>query len=96
MSECKGGVTVRLHGALRHAVGTRDVVLSDSVGTIGDALRLLAGQHGERAAQMIFDRHGSVWRSLILLVNEEPASLGPDTPVQRGDTISILLPLAGG
>jgi molybdopterin converting factor small subunit len=96
MSECNGGVTVRLHGALRHAVGTRDVVLSDGVGTIGDALRLLAEQHGERAARMIFDRQGSVWRSLILLVNEEPASFGPETPVGSGDTISILLPLAGG
>jgi molybdopterin converting factor small subunit len=37
-----------------------------------------------------------VWRSLILLVNEEPASLGPDTPVKSGDAISILPPLAGG
>jgi len=96
MTECNGGVTVRLHGALRHAVGKRDVVLSSEIATIADALRLLADQHGEGAARMIFDRHGKVWRSLILLVNEEPATLGPDTPVQSGDTISVLPPLAGG
>lgn len=96
MNECNGGVTLRLHGALRHAVGSRDIVLSNYLGTIADALRLLAEQQGETVARMIFDRQGRVWRSLILLVNEEPAGLGPDTPVKSGDTISILPPLAGG
>jgi molybdopterin converting factor small subunit len=96
MSDGNGCVTVRLHGALRHEAGTRDIALPGDIGTVGDALRRLGEQYGERASHMIFDRNGNVWRSLILLVNEEPAKLGPETQLKGGDVISILLPLAGG
>ncbi len=96
MSDDNGRVTVRLHGALRHEAGTRDVDLPGDIGTVGAALQRLGDRYGERASHMIFDRNGNVWRSLILLVNEEPAKLGPETRLKDGDTVSILLPLAGG
>ncbi len=96
MGNGNGTVTVRLHGALRHEVGMRDIALPAGVETVCDALRLVGERYGERASHMIFDRQGNVWRSLILLVNEEPAKLGPETRLSSDDVITILLPLAGG
>lgn len=96
MTEHNGAVTIRLHGALRYEVGSPNVTLPGDIGTVGAALRQLASGHGARAHDMLFDGAGEVWRSVILLVNEEPTSLGIETPVQSGDVVTVLLPLAGG
>ena len=96
MNECSGDVKVRLHGALQHEVGSKEVALPGDVGTVKEALCCLADRYGERASDMIFNRSGDVWRSLILLVNDEPARLGPDTGLSGGDIVTVLLPLAGG
>jgi molybdopterin converting factor small subunit len=45
---------------------------------------------------MMFDHAGEIWRSLILLLNDEPTALGAETPVQAGDVVTVLMPLAGG
>ncbi len=91
-----GCVTLELHGALRYEAGARDVSLPSDVGTLRAALLRLVEDCGERASRMLFDRDGKVWRSVVLLVNGEPVKHGLETELNEGDTVSILLPLAGG
>ena len=89
-------ITLRLFGALRHAVGSREVELPYRESTLVEALREFTASHTPGVSGMIFDRQGHLWSSLILLLNEEPAADGPQTRVQPGDVVSVLMPLAGG
>jgi molybdopterin converting factor small subunit len=91
-----GTVTLRLYGALRQAAGSREVEVPCGEATLQEALQQFAEKHVPRAAEMLFDRQGMIWSSLILLLNEEPAADGPRTPVKAGDVVSVLMPLAGG
>lgn len=88
-------VVVRLYGPLRQAARCRELVLSSSAGSVGAALRGVAAQ-GELAAEMLFDREGRLRRSLIVLVNDEPAALREEALLRPGDVVSVLTPLAGG
>ena len=96
MSGSDGTVTLRLYGALRQVAGSRDVELPCPGVTVKEALQQFAEKHVPRAAEMLFDRQGNVWSSLIVLLNEEPAEYGPQTPVKAGDVVTVLMPLAGG
>jgi molybdopterin converting factor small subunit len=91
-----GTITLRLYGALRQAAGGREVQVAVGEATLGDVLHRFAADHSPQANAMLFDREGNLWRSLILLLNEEPADDGQQTRVQAGDVVSVLLPLAGG
>jgi molybdopterin converting factor small subunit len=91
-----GTITLRLFGALRHAVGSREVELPCSEATLGEALQEFTASHTPGVSGMIFDKQGHIWSSLILLLNEEPAADGPQTRVKPGDVVSVLMPLAGG
>ena len=96
MSGSGGTVTLRLYGALRQAAGSREVELPCPGGTVKQVLRDFAEAHVPRAANLLFDRQGNIWSSLIVLVNEEPVAHEGPTPVQAGDVVSVLMPLAGG
>jgi molybdopterin converting factor small subunit len=91
-----GTITLRLYGALRQAAGGREVQVAAGEATLGEVLHRFTTDHAPHASDMLFDREGNLWRSLILLLNEEPADDGPQTRVQAGDVVSVLLPLAGG
>ena len=95
MSTKDGTVTLRLYGALRQAAGGREVELETPGGTVQELLQRFAAR-APRAYEMLFDREGHLWRSLVLLLNEEPAPERQDTRVQPGDVVSVLVPLAGG
>ena len=88
-------VVLRLYGALRHAVGSREVQLPCEETTLKAALQSFAQEH-TRTSDLLFDREGNVWGSVILLLNDEPAAEGAATPVKAGDVVSVLMPLAGG
>jgi molybdopterin converting factor small subunit len=96
VSDNGGTVTLRLYGALRQAAGSREVPLECVGVTVKEALRHFAEKLVPRAAAMLFDRQGNMRSSLILLLNEEPAEHGPQTPIKAGDVVSVLMPLAGG
>ncbi len=89
-------ITFRLFGALRDTVGCKQVNLPWSGGTVKEALDCFVEQQPSRARAFIFDSHGNLWRSLIVLVNDEPIPDAQTSLVKEGDTISVLLPLAGG
>ena len=92
----EGTVNLRLYGALQHAVGSRVVAVSAGDATVGAVLEEFVRDKGARAAEMIYDGQGNLWRSLIVMVNDEPADDGSQTQVRAGDTLSLLLPVAGG
>jgi molybdopterin converting factor small subunit len=96
MERSEKSITLRLYGALQHAVGSKAVALSGDDVLLGDLLRGFVSTRSERVSDMIFDKQGDVWRSVILLVNDAPASHGMQTPLRAGDTVSLLLPVAGG
>ena len=96
MSSNGSRVTLRLYGPLRQAAGGRDVELDSAAATVKEALAQLVASKGSRVAEMIFDRRGAVWPSLILLINDEPAGLREASSVSSGDVISVIMPLAGG
>ena len=96
MTSGRDGVTLRLFGPLRQLAGGPELHLEAEATTVKDALAELVQLKGNRVSEMIFDRTGAVWPSVILLINDEPAELREASPVTSGDVISILLPLAGG
>ncbi len=96
MTAKNGTVTLRLYGALRQAAGGREVELECAEATVGELLTRFTQEKAPRASEMLFDREGNLWRSLILLLNEEPAPERQQTRVRAGDVVSVLLPLAGG
>jgi len=89
-------ITLRLFGPLVTALGRKEIGLAWAEGTVREALLSFVEEHGASARSFLFDSHGDLWKSLIVLVNDEPVGDLQTTPVRAGDTISILLPLAGG
>ncbi len=89
-------VTVRVFGALRQAIGRSEVQLPYADETVrGTLLRLTADSDAEISGY-IFDKQGNVWRSLMLLVNDEPVEDALQQATRPGDVICLLLPVAGG
>ncbi len=91
-----GQVKLRLFGALRDATGQKEVTLPCSGCTVHDVLVRFVEQWGDQVRRFVFDEQGNEWRSLILLLNDEPVADGPDTRVRAGDVVALLLPVAGG
>lgn len=89
-------ITLRLFGPLRNALGCKEIGLSWAEGTVREALLSFVERSGASARHLLFDRGGNLWKSLIVLVNDEPVTDLQTTRVRAGDTISVLLPLAGG
>ena len=89
-------ITVRLFGPLMTALGRKEITLAWAEGTVREALLSFVEQHGAPVRSFLFDSQGDVWKSLIVLVNDEPVADLQTARVRAGDTMSILLPLAGG
>jgi len=96
MSVATGTITLRFFGALRQAIGQREVGLPWAGATVEEVLRRFADESSEEVRSFIFDRQGRRWRSLLLLLNEEPVEDSQATRVADGDILALLLPLAGG
>jgi MoaD family protein len=89
-------VKLRLFAALREIAGSKEVEVEGDALSIKEALEQLAARFGDRARGILFNKQGAVQASVLLLVNGEPASAGPETHVKSGDTVAVLLPTAGG
>ncbi|NIO76580.1 MAG: hypothetical protein GTN69_12025 [Armatimonadetes bacterium] len=89
-------VTLRFFGALRDTIGQKEVCLPCAGGTVKEILLRFVEEHGDAVRHFIFDEQGNQWRSLLLLLNDEPIEDNQETHVKAGDVISLLLPLAGG
>jgi len=89
-------ITLRLFGPLSSALGRKEASLLWAEGTVQEALLRFVEEHGPSVRGFLFDSRGSLWRSLIVLVNDEPVADLHTTLVKAGDSITLLLPLAGG
>jgi MoaD family protein len=89
-------IKLRLFSALREIAGSKEVEVEGEELAIGEALRQFAQRFGEKAHQVLFDKDGNLQQSVLLLVNGESAENGAQTQVRSGDTVSVLLPTAGG
>jgi MoaD family protein len=89
-------VKLRLYAALREIAGAKEVEVEGDDLTVKDALDRFTQRFGEKARKVLFNQEGEVWPSVLLLVNGEAAERGQETRVKSGDTVSVLLPTAGG
>lgn len=90
-------VTVNYFGQLRQIVGrdSEPRECADSMG-LGDLLADLAGEHGSEFRGMLMDEAGELRAYLLILVNGETIDKKAVCPLQDGDEITLLPPIAGG
>ena len=92
-------VRVRYFGLLREITGKKEenVYLEGNI-EIGDLLEKLTEEHGKKFKRYIFAGHNEVRESLIFLLNKKNL-VGKNILnhlLSDEDTLSILLPIAGG
>ena len=91
-----GEVTVRIPTQLRTLTGgTSEVAVDGS--TVGEALRALEAAH-PGFQERLFDDEGQLRRFVNVFVADEDVRFreGLDTPVEPGQTVSIVPAVAGG
>jgi molybdopterin synthase sulfur carrier subunit len=89
-------VTVKLPTQLRAAAGNATEERVDGA-TVGEALEVLYGRHGELRARIADDGGGLRRFVNVYLGGEDIRFLdGLDTPVSDGDELTILPAVAGG
>ncbi len=79
--------------AREFAGGAREFLALAEGATLEDALRLAAGQHGPKLAQLLFDAAGSLRRNVLLVLNGAHAQGGA---LRDGDALTILPSISGG
>lgn len=87
-------VTLKLFAGLRDAVGQKEVKIDQDNVTILDLLKKLGEQYN--VEQYLFEENGSLFPSVLLLINDQPVSSVQDDIAEAGDVVSVLLPTAGG
>lgn len=89
-------VTIALYGYLATLAGKHEYVTS--CGTVGDAIRELAGQLPPDARHHLPDPQAGLLFGVHLVLNDAgltlPAALGQ--PLSPGDRLSIVSPVSGG
>jgi molybdopterin synthase sulfur carrier subunit len=65
---------------------------------VGELLQHLARRLGDGATPHLLTSEGSAPRSLLIVVNDQatPAHEAADRPLQPGDTVLLMPPIAGG
>ncbi len=89
-------VKVKMGEPLWRAVGQREVMVDCDGGTIADVLTALSERPGFQEA---YQRHADgIGPEYVLFLNEKalPASAAAVTQCGDGDTLRIMLPIAGG
>jgi molybdopterin converting factor small subunit len=89
-------IAVRYMAQLRRAAGAAaEQVELDAPCSATDLLKRLAEQHGLPFRALLLDEDGNVRPAVLLFVGDE--QVGPEAaPLQDGDVITILTPMAGG
>lgn len=91
-------ITIALPGALRaFAGGSAEVALDGACGTVGEALRALAGRHAG-VVDRVMDERGAVRQHVNVFVDGENIRFldGLRTPLAPASTIVIVPAVSGG
>lgn len=92
-------ITVHYFAVLRKLTGKRQEkikIKEDS--TLEDVLAVLVEKYGERFKQYISPPKGKKGLQLVLLINNQDSNQlnGLKATLKDGDTLSLVLPIAGG
>ena len=88
-----------LHPLLAEAMGGQEAVVEFAGETVGDLLEHLVGRHGARARKALHDRDGGLDPVVQILLNEREwvrRDRLAETNLADGDTITIMMLMAGG
>lgn len=91
-------ITIALPSALQpYAGGSPEVALDGGCGTVGEALRALAGRHGG-VVDRVMDERGAVRQHVNVFVDGENIRFldGLRTPLAPASTIVIVPAVSGG
>lgn len=89
-------VEVRVFATLREITGASSLTVEAS--SVGEALSSLSATYGERFRRLLFAEGGELQEAVTVLANGRNIRFlaGLDTPLQAGDTVALIPPVAGG
>ena len=91
--------TIRYFTVLREFTGKRQEKIKIKEGsTVEDMLALLVNNYGAQFKKHVFPPKGKKGLQLVLLLNNQDITQlnGLKTALHDGDTVSLILPIAGG
>lgn len=90
-------ITVEYSAQLKRIAGTgSQVVEVDSDGSIRTVIEKVAGEHGDDFRGFTLNGTGDLQPTILLCVNDEQVSWASPPPLNDGDVVSLLSPIAGG
>jgi MoaD family protein len=92
-------ITVHYFTILRELTGKRQEKIKMKEGsTVKDMLAVLVEKYGERFKRYVSPPKGKKGLQLVLLLNNQDITQldGSKTTLHNGDTVSLILPIAGG
>ena len=83
---------------LSEVIGRKELEVEFDGQTIGDLIEHLATQYGRKARQALYDEKGDLDLAVQVLLNGEEwiARDRLDTALQDGDSVMIMMMMAGG
>jgi molybdopterin converting factor small subunit len=90
-------VKVRYLAQVRHAAGVgEEEVEWPGPGSLQEIVIERARARGEALQRLLLDSTGALQSTILLFVGEEQVERGQDRPLQDGDIVTVLAPMAGG
>ncbi len=92
-------ITIHYFTVLRKLTGKRqEKITVKEKSTLEDTLAVLVGKYGERFREHVAPPKGKKGLQLVLLINNQDSNQlqGLKTTLEDGDTLSLILPIAGG
>ena len=92
-------IIVRLFGALKAAIGSRQIDLELSVpnASVGDVSAILGARYGEEVSKLLNGKEDSFDYLRVLINGQDHMVLqGLATKLKDGDVVTLLPPLSGG
>lgn len=85
------------NGLLKDSLGTEEftMVLADSA-TLQDVVNVVASKLEEHQRKIIIDSDGIMQKGMMVVLNDEMFQGDITQPLEGGDSVSILMPMAGG
>ena len=90
-------VTVEYTAQIRRAAGISSEEYSVQEGCTIDSLLLeIAARHGNDLGRLLIAEDGSPQATLLAFISNSQVRWGNDTPLQDGQTVTLLSPISGG
>ncbi len=90
-------ISITYMAQLKTATGTgSEEVELPSSGTTKELVHQLVERHGESLGRMLLDSSGELQPTILLFVNDSQVAKGSSQPLQNGDKVTFLSPIAGG